>query len=329
MPAVSDRKGRPILVLMFPATNARSLALLPKVAEWQTELQDFGLITIGTETSGAPSEAIQKIVRERNIKFPIVADVRFGVAGSFRLPHALLFDHTGKCIFRGAPLDAEPYMRIAVGKAVIDRTGNKSFGKAAQPVVDLLELGKPMNEVFIKLQHQIRVTKKSAADELVALDGALTAGGKRILDNAADQAKGDPIAAFFMTERLPVVYRRTSLERPAFRFVNKLKANPKVEWELRARALLVAVKKLDTQLSGKHLSFDPGLPEFKENNSVLLKQLADAVARIAQGVPNHSRRRRGRQVRRAMGRKTEMIANRTGDLQSNCDSMSRSKKWHR
>ena len=314
---------------MFPATNTRSLALLPKVAEWQTELQDFGLITVATETSGAPSEAIHKIVRERNISFPIVADVRFGVAGSFRLPHALLFDHTGKCIFRGAPLDAEPYMRIAVGKAVIDRTGNKSFGKAAQPVVDLLELGKPMNEVFIKLQHQIRVTRKNAADELTSLDVALTAGGKRILDNAADQAKGDPIAAFLMTERLPVVYRGTSLERPAFRFVNKLKANPKVEWELRARESLVAVKKLDTQLSGKHLSFDPRLPEFKESNSILLKQLADAVARVRKAYPTTRARRRGRQDRRAMGRKTEMIANGMGDPRSSHDSMSRSKERRR
>ncbi len=285
LPTASARKGRPVLVMLFPAANARALALLPRLADWNSELQDFGLITIGAETSGAPSEAVHRIVRERHINFPIVAGVRFGVAGTFRLPHALVFDHTGKCIFRGAPLDAEPYLRIAVGKAVVDRTGIKSFGKAAQPVVDLLELGKPMSEVFVKLQHQIRLTKKDAADELLALDGALTAGGKRILDEAADKAKTDPISAFFMTERIPVLYRGTSIEKPAFRLVNKVKGNPKVEWELRARGALVAVKKLDTQLSGKELSFDPRLPEFKDKNVLLLKQLADAIAKVLKAYP--------------------------------------------
>ena len=46
--------------------------------------------------------------------------------------HSLVFDHTGKPVFRGSPLDAEPYIRVAVGKAVLARVGKESVGTAAR-----------------------------------------------------------------------------------------------------------------------------------------------------------------------------------------------------
>ena len=279
-------KGRPILVLMFPATSGRSLALLPKFEAWHSELQDFGLIVVAAESKGISAEEAKQIARERNITFPITSDVDFGPTDSFALPHALLFDHTGKCVFRGAPLDAEPYTRIATGKALIEGLEKSAFDKSAQPVVDLLENGAPISQVLAKLEQQLRVTKKEAATDLNVLDAALTSGGKKIFDAAVEKSKTDPVGAFFDAERLPTFYRGTSLEKPTFTFVNKLKGNPKVELETRARASLAAIKKIDTQLSGRDMSFNPKSLDFKDSNSFLLKQLADAVEKLRKSFPN-------------------------------------------
>ncbi|HJZ91195.1 MAG TPA: hypothetical protein VKE40_10000, partial [Gemmataceae bacterium] len=285
VPARTEWKRRPVLVFLFPAGSGRAVAQLPKLNALHEEFQDFGLIAVGAETDGAPKAATEKLVRQRALSFPIVDDAEIGIARSFSLPHALLFDHTGRCVFRGSLLDAEPYVRIAVGKAVLARVGKESFGKAAQPVVELLEKGSPMLHVFAKLGEQSRATGKDAADELKELQAALTDGGKKALDAAVERAKDDPVGAFFDTERLPVAYRGTPLEKPAFDFVNKLKGNLKVGAELRARPSLEAIKKIDTQLSGRDLSFNPRLPEFKENNSVLLKQLEDAVEKMRKAYP--------------------------------------------
>lgn len=285
LPPSSDRAGRPLLVNVFRATSGRSLAELPKLNALQAELADFGLITIGAEAAGVPEEEARRVVRERNIEFPLVDDAEISVAGQYLLPHAFLFDHKGQCVFRGSALSIEPHVRIAVGKALLAKVGKESFGKPAQPVVDLLESGAPMSQVIAKLQTQLRATGKDSADELNAIQDAITEKAKKILEAAIEKAKADPIAAFFETERLPVAYRGTPIEKPAFEFVNKLRGNPKVEWETRARNSLPAIRKIDTQLSGKDLSFNPHSLEFKEDNSVLLKQLADAVEKLRKTYP--------------------------------------------
>jgi hypothetical protein len=285
LPPSSERAGRPLLVYIFRATSGRSLAVLPKLNALQAELGDFGLITIGAEAAGVPEEYARRIARERNIDFPLVDDADVDAEGGYVLPHAFLFDHNGQCVFRGSALDLEPHVRIAVGKAIVAKVGKESFGKPAQPVVDLLESGAPMTQVMSKLQAQLRATGKDSADELNAIQNVITEKAKQVLDAAIEKAKTDPIAAFFETERLPNAYRGTPIEKPAFEFVNKLKGNPKVEWETKARNTLPAIRKIDTQLSGKDLSFNPKSLDFKEDNSVLLKQLADAVEKLRKTYP--------------------------------------------
>jgi hypothetical protein len=284
VPAKSDWKGRPIVLLMFPATSGRAQALLPRFNVWHAELHDFGLITVGVETDGLPADEARKLARRRGITFPLVDDVQAGIPGGFSLPHALVFDHAGHCVFRGAPLDAEPYARIVVGKAVLARTGKDTFGKPAQTVADLLAQGAPMAQVFTKLGEQLRSNSKD--DELKAIQTALTEGAKNVLDAATEKSKDDPVAAFFEAERLPAAYRGTPIEKPSNDLLTTLRGNPKVEREVRARASLEPVKKLDTQLSGRDLSFDPRLPQFKEENVGLLKQLADGIEKVRKMYPN-------------------------------------------
>ena len=121
--------------------------------------------------------------------------------------------------------------------------------------------------------------------ELLDLQSTLTAGGKKVLDAATELANSDPVGAFFDAERLPTAYRGTPVDKPATALLNKLRGNVKVERELRARTALNQVFKLDTQLAGKDMSFDPRLPEFKEDNAPLLKQLADGIERVRKTYP--------------------------------------------
>ncbi|MBO0700924.1 MAG: hypothetical protein J2P46_21195, partial [Zavarzinella sp.] len=184
VPPKDDWKGRPVLIFLFPVRHGGSHVILSKMNPWYADLKDHGLIVIGVETSKASADAVAKLARQREVAFPIIDDVRLPITETFALPHSLLFDHTGKCIFRGAPLDAEPYVRIAVGKALLARTGKESFSKAARPVADLLESGSPMTPVFTKLAEQIRTATGEAAGELKQLQTVLTAGGQKVLDDA-------------------------------------------------------------------------------------------------------------------------------------------------
>jgi hypothetical protein len=286
VPLRAEWDGRPILLCLFPIRDGRSLVTLSKMNPWYADLKDHGLIVIAAETSGAEPDSVKKMARQREVTFPIVADARFQTTETFALPHSVLFDHAGKCVFRGAPLDAEPYVRIAVGKAILGKIGKESFAKAARPVTDLLETGSAMPAVFTKLAEQMRTATGDAADELKQLQGVLTAGGQKVLGGATAKAKDDPVGAYFEAERLPAAYRGTPVEKAANQLLLKLRGTPKVEAEVRARPPLEAIKKLDAQLSGRDFSFNPQLPDFRANNAPLLKQLGDAVEKMKKAYPN-------------------------------------------
>jgi len=286
IPVKSDWKGRPIHLYLFRARDGRSQAILQRLNVWQTELRDYGLITIGAETGDEPPEELKKIARARDLGFPLVGEAQFPSPERFVLPHSIVFDHTGKPVFRGAPLDAEPYIRIAIGKAVLARVGKESVGAAARPVADLLEAGAPMPQVFTKLAEQVRKTTGETADELKQIQTVLTETGKKSLDEATAKSKEDPVAAYFEAEHVRTAYKGTPLEKPANDLMLKLRGTPKVESEMRARPSLDAIKKLDTQLSGREMSFNPKSQIFREENSDLLKKISDAIEKMRKAYPN-------------------------------------------
>ena len=286
LPPTSAWAGRPGLVFLFPIDDERAVALLPRMSAWQTELKDFGLIAVGSEIEGIDEDDAKALARTRSLAFPLVGPSRFGSETEYNPPHAVVYDHQGKCVFRGALVDAEPYARIAVGKGLLARADLGTADKAARPVVDLLEQGAPMAQVLTKLADQLRATNKDAAGQLTKLQAVLTEGGKKVLDAATEKAKDDPVDAVFEAERLPAVYTGTPLEKPATDLLTKLRKDPKVGVELRARPFLEPMKKLDVQLAGRDRSFDPRRLRFKEENSDLLKKLDDAIVKMRKMYPS-------------------------------------------
>jgi hypothetical protein len=285
LPDKAEWAGKPLLAVEFPVRSGRALAAVTRLSSLYSELQDFGLVAFGVETEDAPADYMRKVARQRGLAFPIVSDTAFGNRGGYRLPHAYVFDHAGKCVFRGNPLDAEAYTRVAVGGAVLARAEASSTDKAAKPVADLLSQGAPMPQVFTKLTEQIRTTPKDGAVGLRALQTALTAGAQKVLDAAKGTEKADPVAAYFDAKRLATAYKGTPIERPAIDLTNRLVGNTKVEREVRAHGALAPLQKLDAQLAGKDMSFDPQLPDFREDNAALLKQLAEAVEKVRRTYP--------------------------------------------
>lgn len=278
LPDKAEWAGRPVVGVQFPLPSGRALAAVTRLSALAADLEDFGLVAFGAETDEAGPDEMEKVARVRGITFPLLAETTFGIPGSYRLPHAYVYDHAGRCVFRGNPLDAEAYVKVAVGKAILARVDADLTGKATKPVADLLAQGAPMPQVLAKLADQMRAAPKDAG--LKALQEALTAGAQKVLDAAKEKEKTDPVGAYVDAHRLATTYRGTPIEKPATALMGRLVGNPKVEREARARAALTALKKLDAQLAGKDRSFDPRLPSFKEDNAALLKQFAEAVGKL-------------------------------------------------
>ncbi len=286
LPDAKEREGRPILLVLWSPGDPRMPQMLQKLNAAYTELKDFGLIVVGGYQSDAPAEAVKAIAASRAIEFPLCPEARIGQTESFRLPHAVLYDQEGKNVFRGDPLDGEVYARAAVNKGILTKTGKESWAKGVKPAVDLLEQGAGIPAVLAKLNAVSETLSADAKADWALLRDTLIEGAKKQVAAAEAMMKDDPVSAWLALERVAAGYKSTPAAKAANDLIVKARSNPKVALEVRARVALDPIKKIDTQLSGKELSFDPRQPEFRGNNAALLKQLGDGVEKLKKQFPD-------------------------------------------
>lgn len=285
LPDQQSRSGRPIMLVVWSPNDPRMPQLLQKLNPAYAELRDFGYVLIGGYQSEVPEEKIKSIASGRNLEFPLCPDTRFGPTDSFRLPHALVYDQDGKCIFRGDPIDGEAYVRMTVNKGILAKLGKDSYAKGVKPVIDLLEQGAPIPTVLAKLASINEIVGADGKADWTLIRDTLLTGAKKQIADAELAMKDDPVGSWVVLERVVSAYKNTSAAKSATELIAKLRTNPKVSLEIRARTALEPVRKLDIQLAGRELSFDPKNPQFRQDNAGTLKQLEDAVAKHKKSFP--------------------------------------------
>jgi hypothetical protein len=286
LPGKADWAGRPVVVVDFPVKDPVSLYLLRRLNDnLYVNLKDFGLIAFGAEGTKAKAPAVEAAARQRGITFPLVSETDFGIGG-YRFPHAFVYNHTGQCIFRGHPIDAEPYVRMAVGEAILARLDKEPSTKSAREVVKLLKSGAPIRDVFTEIAKLYRqAPTKEAAAELENLRTVLLAGGQKAFDAAEKLKATDPVEAFYEAERLKVLYSGTSVGSKATDLSAKLFGNPKVDKEWHGKQELMKVTAAEKELRKQDLSFDPTSAKFKEKNKALLDKLDSTIKKLEKACP--------------------------------------------
>jgi hypothetical protein len=287
--APADLEGRAALVVIWHGRSPSSLTFLAKASAWDAELRDFGLATVGVHSSQwvAPPVDVAAVAKGHGVTFPITdsQDNRNLVTEFRDLPVAVVFGHTGRCVYRGSAYDAEKAVRAAVGEALAARAGFDSPSKALGPVLEALQKGKPPASVLPRVAQLARAPDADTAAAAKTLLGVLTAGGLKVLEEAQALAKDDKVGAFLLVERLPAAYKETAIASKASELIGRLKADRAVVTELRARAGLAAVKTIDTELGGRPGSFDPAQEKFRTDNAALLRRLAGTVAAMKKSWP--------------------------------------------
>ena len=267
-----DFKGKPAFLTYHQPGNASSASGLTKVRPWLDELRDFGLVGVGVLPVNSDDDP------PAGDGLTWVRGAKPGQQAVGQLPHAIVFDHDGRCVFRGSTFDAEPFARAAVGRAAVAAAGRAEFAKSVRPLVEALEKGQAPSAALPKLTAALSAaTAAEAKEQIKALTEALTAGGRKALVEAEARADGNPVSAFLEAERLPTAYRGTDVATKAAALLAKLRSKPAVAAELKARPALERLKAIDLQLTGQEGSFNPRLPAFQDENAGLLRQLSEGA----------------------------------------------------
>ena len=256
------------------------------MAQLDDELGHFGLVVIGAHAQQGSAEEIRAKARSRGVHFAVVSSASVKDGQDFNgIPHCMLFDHNGKCLYRGSPGGAETSLRAAVGKALVDDLGKTAFTKALTPLVEALKKGQSPKAVLQKAIPLQRSPDGQAASEAKQLVTALTRRGQEELDRAESLKNEDPVEAYFELQRLPTLFKGTPVETRTNSLLAELKRNKAVTAELQARPTLEKVKKWDTMLSARAGTADPKGAEFQRAFGPTLKQMQTTLQQMKKSWP--------------------------------------------
>ncbi len=282
----NELKGRVVLVDYWGVNCGPCRQSMPGTASLYSELADFGLTIIGSHVQDATPQQIKSVAGSLGANFSISIQSRVKDAGVTGIPHCFLFDHTGACIFRGLPANAEPAIRIAVGKALVEGSGREKFSSTVSATAQDMKKGRSPSQVLPRLVS-LQNTAGEVGTEAKALLGSITAIGQTKFEQAEGMIDSNPVGAFFLIEKLPVVYKGTDVAKKASAMLVKLKKEKSVIVEIAARPSLETVRKIEFQLDS---ILEENIGAKKETvlkaNSQLVKQLKDKMSAMKKSWPD-------------------------------------------
>jgi len=107
--------GKVVVVEEWGVHCPPCIASLPELAKLAKANESKGLVVVGLELQQSPKEDILKVLKTARVKYPVMSGGSApGNTGG--IPHACVFDTTGKLVWHGSPHD-EGFER-AVKKAL-------------------------------------------------------------------------------------------------------------------------------------------------------------------------------------------------------------------
>src|SRR5262249_12703094 len=147
--------------------------------------------------------------KDRKTEFTLLDRTFLRGKQEFRLPHGVLFDDEGKCIFRGLPLAGEAQMRAALARVLFQAIGKDEFADAVKPAVEALKKGDPISAVVARLTALKVENDEAAAKDVRLLLDRLTVRAKKAIARAEEVLKDDPLTAFLLVEQVPPKFKGT------------------------------------------------------------------------------------------------------------------------
>lgn len=259
---------------------------MPHLVRWHDELSAFGLVIVGPHVSGGDDEKVKSKAQSLGVNFAVVKSGSVKDADFSGIPHCMLFDHTGKCLFRGSPTAVETQLRNAVGKSLADSL-TSAQSKAVAPLLEALKKGQPPMAVLQRAVPLQKATDTSTASDAKLLVSTLTASAQKKVEAAESQMKDDPLGAYNRLERVPLDFKGTPVATKANDLLTNLKKDKTVAAELKARPSLDSIKKLDTLLSqqAQASKVDPKDPNFLRVAAPVLTKMRGTLQQMKKSFP--------------------------------------------
>lgn len=283
----ADLAGKVVLVGFWGGVYTNGLNRLDRL---QGELGEYGLVVLCPHTYVRDDDLVREDGEKRAPRVAVLknAFVREGKSEFKSQPagQVILFDTTGKCVYRGSVYDADEAIRAAVGKALLTAAVGDDVPKAFKPVADAFAAGASPVAVVSKLAPLLNSTDADVKAGAKKLQDLILAPGQKALAAAQAGAKADPVTSYLAAERVAADFKNTPLASKATTLLTNLRAEKPVATELKARTQATEIEKLATKLRGQEGSFNPASTEFQNKNKPALAQLKAQLEQLRKQYPS-------------------------------------------
>lgn len=290
----ADSLAHRVVVLEFWGVNCPPcLRSMPALEALHRQFGPAGLVVVGAHAQQATAAEIEEVVGELGVTFSIVEQATVRDAMDFTgIPHCMVFDHTGACVYRGHPSKAHDVIMAAVRSSPAAVLEGKELVKLA-PLARQLRDEAAFGGVFKKAQGLAKSSDPVTAAEAAYLVDKLGGYAARLLESAEGAKADDPLRAMHYAQRCAGGFRGTESGIEAANLLRDWKKDPAFQDAVKAarqcRQLEMARARI-SQALGRPEEITPELaarvPE------PVRKQLAEAVAsihRLSPGSPAAAR----------------------------------------
>lgn len=185
------------------------LKSMPALEALHRELGPAGLLVVGAHAQEATPAEIEEVVDDLGVTFPIVERAHVEGGMDFTgIPHCLVFDHTGICVYRGHPNRAHDVIVAAV-------RSSPAMVLEGRALVKLAALGRQLRDeaafgaVLTRAEGLVDARDADTAAEAAYVVERLRAYGTRLLDAARSARDDDPLRALHDARRCAAAFRGT------------------------------------------------------------------------------------------------------------------------
>lgn len=303
-PAVSaESLAHRVVVLEFWGVNCPPcLRSMPALETLHRQLGPAGLVVVGAHAQEATSAEIKEVIDQLGVTFTIVdrATVKDGMDFT-GIPHCMVFDHTGACVYRGHPARAHDVIVAAVRSSPAAVLEGKDLVKLA-PLARQLRDEAAFGGVLKKAQGLTKSSDAATATEATFLVEKLGAYAERLLDAAEEAKADDPLRAVHYAQRCATGFRGTESGVKAADTLREWKKDAAFQDAIKAARQVRQLEAARARIARALGADDEITPELAARLPEPVKrQLTDAVASIRRLSPDSTAARRADEIAAELG----------------------------
>ncbi len=223
---------------------------IPNLVKVQEQYKSQGLIIIAGHCQDVPKDKVLALLRSKHVNYTVVTGGRVSGDSSSGIPHAFLFDASGKCVKEGHPEELTKTIDQLMGTEPHWITRGRKFeSPALVKISDGLKggrtLGWALDEVTkLEKKEDPKVNK----DELTFLKTQITGEADSMLTAAKSAEDSDAFAACATYGDVKTIFKKTDYEKMADIRLKELQKDKGFQEELKAGQLVAQINDLCSKL---------------------------------------------------------------------------------